>query len=266
MAKQTTQWAKFAAVSCTHCPYQSEPALERLLVELKSRRDLTHFIHLGDIIEGDASSVHASDPAGHTLYDEYVVAADMLRRIRECLPADCKLIAFDGNHDDNVQRQDPRRIDYSLRDLCDPRKMEGVKDEYKRWRRIPYRHGKVGTYNLGGSNVIFAHGFATGANSDELESIQLAMSAHGKLVNQLVIRGHTHRPVPPTQAKRSARIKLPLWFANTGYMAFEDRQSYTNRFSIDQWSRAAIFGEAQIGRVGRMGRDSWRATLVSLDG
>jgi len=263
MAKRTTKWARFAAISCTHCPYQSEPALERLLAELRSRKNLTHLVHLGDVIEGDASSVHASDPVGHTLYDEYVVAADMLRRIREALPADCALIALDGNHDDNVQRQDPRRIDYALRDLCNPRKMEGVRDEYKLWRRIPYLHGKAGTYCLG--NVIFAHGFAAGANSDELESIQLAMSAHGKLVNQLVIRGHTHRPVPPTQAKRSARIKLPLWYANAGYMAFENRQSYTNRFSIDQWGRAAIFGECQMSRVGRMGADSWRAQLVPLD-
>jgi predicted phosphodiesterase len=261
MAK--AKWAKWAAISCTHCPYQSERALKRLLQELRGCGDLTHFIHLGDVVDAEAASVHADDPSGHTLYDEFCVAADMLRRIREVLPKDCKLIQMDGNHDDNAKRADPRRIRYELRDLCDPRKMVGVQDEYKKWRSVPYRNGSSGCFVLG--SVIFAHGYSASASSKNTEPIQLAMACHGKLVNQLVVRGHTHRPHDPVQCMRTARIKLPIFSANVGYMAFDERPSYTNRVDIQEWGRAVMFGECQLGRVGRMGRDSWSARLVNLD-
>lgn len=253
------EWARFCAISCTHCPHQSEEAVENLLRELKGR-DITHFIHLGDLCEGQASSQWKDDPSLHSLYDEFLCAADLLKRIRKALPKGCELIALDGNHDDNIQKAG--RIQHDLRSLLDPRNLEGVKDEYQRWTHVPYRHGKVGTYRLG--NVIFTHGFST---NDEMESIQLAQDCHGMLANQLVIRGHTHRPVPPTQCKRSQRVKLPLWYANAGYMAFGNgnkRAAYTYRFSISDWKHACIFGECQLGRVGRMGQESWKAKLVYL--
>ena len=258
------QWARFCAISCTHCPYQSEHAIEGLLKELKGR-NITHFIHLGDVVDAEGASVHANDPSSHTLYEEFQIASAMLSRIRKALPDDCELILLDGNHDDNIQRPDSRRVPKDFRDLCNPRRMLGVKDEYKFWKHVPYRHGKVGTYRLG--NVIFAHGFAAGANSGEMESIALANDCHGMLVNQLVIRGHTHRPIPPTQCKRSSRVKLPLWYANAGYLAFGEgnaRAPYTYRFSVSEWKHACIFGETKLGRVGRMGRESWNAELVML--
>ena len=254
-----TDWARFVAFSCTHCPYQSERAIERMIRELKGRK-ITHCIHLGDVIEGSASSQWKDDPTQHSLYDEYKCASDMLKRIRLALPSDCELVAMQGNHDDNVQKAG--RIQHDLRSLLDPRNLDGVKDEFRRWKNVPYRHGKVGTYRLG--NVIFTHGFST---NDEIEAIQLAQDCHGMLANQLVIRGHTHRPVPPTQCKKSQRVKLPLWYANAGYMAFgegQKRAEYTYRFSVSEWKHGAIFGECQLGRVGRMGRDSWRANLVLL--
>ena len=196
-----------------------------------------------------------------SLYDEFCIAADMLRRIREALPEDCKLVLLDGNHDDNIQRPDPRRTPKALRDLCNPRKMDGVANEYKRWKHIPYRHGSRGCYQLGA--VIFAHGFAAGANSDELEAIQLAMACGGH-AHRLIVRGHTHRPVPPTQCKRTARVKLPWHYANVGYMAFEERPPYTHRFDITQWGRACLFGETKVGRPDRIGKDGWNAELVYL--
>ena len=71
----------------------------------------------------------------------------------------------------------------------DPLAQEEKSKYEEMWKHVPYRHGKVGTYRLG--NIIFAHGFAAGTNSDELEAIQLANDCHGALANQLVIRGHT---------------------------------------------------------------------------
>lgn len=255
------EYARFAAISCTHCPYQSDRAIDNLLRELKGQK-LTHFIHLGDVIDAEAASVHADDPSTHTLHEEYLMASKMLGKIRGGLPDDCKLILLDGNHDDNVQRSDTRRIQPDLRELCNPRKMDGVKDEYLKWKHVPYRLGSVGCYQLGG--VIFSHGFGTGSNSDELEAIQMAMLCGGH-AHRLVVRGHTHRPVPPTQCKRSSRIKLPWWYANVGMMAFDKRPSYTNRFDIQEWGRAVLFGECLLGRVGRMGKDNWKANLVQLN-
>jgi len=254
-------WARWCAISCTHIPYQSERAIDRLLEEIKGR-NLTHFIHLGDVVDAEAASVHNDDPVRHTLYEEFTVAADLLRRLREKLPKDCQLVLLDGNHDDNIKRPDSRRIPHDLRDLCDPRKMEGVADEYKRWKHVPYRHGSRGCYQLG--SVIFSHGYAAGANSDELEAIQLAMACGGH-AHRLIVRGHTHRPVPPTQCKRSARIKLPWWYANVGYMAFDQRPAYTFRWDNQDWGRACLIGECQIGRPGRMNKKSWEAELISLD-
>ena len=257
-----SKWASWCAISCTHVPYQSERAIDRLLEELKGRK-LSHFIHLGDVVDAEAASVHSSDDvSGYTLYEEFTIAADMLRRIREALPKDCQLVLLDGNHDDNIIRPDARRVPKPLRDLCNPRKMEGVADEYNRWKRVPYRHGARGCFQLGG--CIFSHGYAAGANSDELEAIQRAMACGGH-AHRLIVRGHTHRPVPPTQCKRTARIKLPWWYANVGYMAFDERPSYTNRFDIQQWGRACLFGNCQLGRPGRMGKKNWTAELVSLD-
>jgi predicted phosphodiesterase len=254
------RYAQFAAISCTHCPYQSERAIEKLLHELKGRK-LTHFIHCGDAVDAEAASVHnGNEPVGHTLIEEYKVAADMLRRIREALPKDCKLVLLDGNHDDNVQQPDSRRIKYDLRELCNPRKMHGVADEYNRWQHVPYRFGSC--YQLGA--VIFSHGFSASATSDDLEAVQLAMACGGHPW-RLVVRGHTHRPVPPTQCRRSARVRLPWHYCNVGYMAFDERPSYTNRFDIQQWGRAVLIGECKIGRADRLGKDSWKARLHYLD-
>ena len=256
------EWARWCAISCTHVPYQSERAIENLLEEIKGR-NLTHFIHLGDVVDAESASVHPSDDgSGYTLYEEFTIASEMLRQIREALPNDCELVLLDGNHDDNIQRPDSRRVPKSLRDLCNPRKMEGVANEYKRWKHVPYRMGARGCFQLG--SCIFAHGYAAGANSDELEAIQLSMACGGH-AHRLIVRGHTHRPVPPTQCKRSARVKLPRWYANVGYMAFDKRPSYTNRFDIQQWGRACLIGSCQMGRPGRMGKKSWEAELVSLD-
>jgi len=65
------EYARFGAISCTHCPYQSERAIAKLLEELKGRK-LTHFIHCGDVVDAEAASVHnADEPVGHTLVQEY---------------------------------------------------------------------------------------------------------------------------------------------------------------------------------------------------
>ena len=256
--------ARWAVISCTHVPYQSERALERLLQELAKASDekpLTHFVHLGDLIDAEAASVHRDDPSRHTLYDEYCQASDVLRRIRRVLPKDCTLILHDGNHDDNVQKQDSRRIDCQVRPMCDPRKLTATKDEFLLWKNIPYRTGADGCFQLG--PVIFAHGWSAAANSDELEALQLAYACGGHAW-RIIIRGHTHRPARPTQCRRTARALLPWWYANVGHTAFDERAAYTYRFDVEQWGRGMILGECRLGRHHYSGKE-WEAELISLD-
>ena len=258
-------WSKFGAISCTHCPFQNERAIGKLLNELKGRR-LDHFFHLGDVIDaGGTASAHKnkSDAVEHSLYDEYMIAADMLRRIREALPKDCKLHLLDGNHDDNVQRKEGnRRIPKDLRTLCNPRKMAVVCEEYNQWEHTPYRFEKSGIVILGA--VCFCHGWSTA--SEELEAIEIA-NICGAVPHRLIVKGHTHRPVPPTQCKRTAKVKLPWHYCNVGHMAFPDgAPDYAQRFSTDSWGAAVCFGETIVSqRSSRLGKGSWRAQLISLD-
>tara|TARA_R110000824_G_scaffold242221_1_gene430890 strand:- start:510 stop:1280 length:771 start_codon:yes stop_codon:yes gene_type:complete len=253
------EYARFAAISCTHCPFQSERAISKLLQELKGR-NLTHFLHLGDVINADSASQWNDDPTKHSLSDEFVIAANMLKRIREALSPDTKCILFDGNHDDNVQKSG--RIQHDLRSLLDPRKIEGVSDEYNLWEKVPYVCGVRGTYQIGA--CIFAHGYSASVNSDEMEAIVLAQACGG-WSHRLIVRGHTHRPVPPTQCKRSARVVLPWHYANVGHMAFQERAEYTKRYSIESWGRAMLVGSCKMGRADRLPKNSWQAQLISLD-
>ena len=52
-------------------------------------KPLTHFVHLGDLMEAKAASVHADDPTEHSLLDEFHAAAALLKKIRDVLPKDC---------------------------------------------------------------------------------------------------------------------------------------------------------------------------------
>ena len=257
--------ARVAAISCTHVPYHSRRAMDRLLhrlTEIGDERPLTHFVHLGDLMDADAASVHADDPADHTLLDEFHAAADLLRRIREVLPSDCALVWLHGNHDDNIRRADARRIDRRVRPLCDWNNVAGVCDEFRMWKQVPYRLGRHGCYQLG--PLIFSHGYSASQNSDELEGLRLAVACGG-WAHRLVIRGHTHRPLPPTQCKRTATVLLPWWVCNVGHCAFDERAPYTYRVDISRWGRAMLLAECATGRADRLGAASWDAEVMSLD-
>jgi len=258
--------ARVAAISCTHVPHQSERAVERLLDQLtraSEDKPLTHFVHLGDLMDAQAASVHADDPAQHTLLDEFHSAADLLKRIRSVLPSDCKLVWTHGNHDDNIIKPgDSRRVPLELRELCNWNNVAEVCDEFRLWKQIPYRHGKMGCYQLG--PIIFAHGWQASGNSDEMEGIRLAMACGG-WAHRLIVRGHTHRPLQPTQCRRSATTALPWHVANVGHCAFEERAPYTYRFDISRWGRGMLLADCAVGRPDRIGANAWDAEVISLD-
>lgn len=251
---------RIAAVSCTHAPFTPPATIKWLCDTLAATKGVDWFIHLGDLFEAGAASVHSSSiEYDHTLEDEYEFGHNMLKSIRECLPKRANLICHLGNHDDNILTQDPRRVPSKLRSLVDWRKHDKYGAEFKRWFWKPYAKSKDGVSSFG--QVRFVHGFDCGANSDELEGLQVA-NLFGGAANQLVVRGHTHRPVEVTQAKRTSRIPLPYWYANVG-TAGPLHPLWMMRRDTSQWGTAIIVVDAVMD-YRREGGRQWEARLVRM--
>ena len=249
--------AKFLAFSCVHIPEASTSGLQFLLKKCEEHKP-THLICLGDLFDGQAASVHPDEDTVR-LREEYAEASSLLRRCREAAN-DPVCVWTLGNHDDNIQKADPRRIPKPLRDMCHWNEDRLYRDEFKRWAQYSYQKSNKGVYQLG--QVLFFHGFDCGANSDELEGLQMnyACGAHPW---RLSVRGHTHRPLHPTQAKRSAKVMLPHWYANVGTIGFGDKQpEYMQRKDVTQWGTGVLVGEVSLGkRVSRATSREWSASL-----
>ena len=250
--------ARFAAISCVHCPFESKDAQEWLLRRLEEDGEqLTDFILLGDLFESAAASVHP-DEHGHTLADEYEAAAAYLTLIVGFLNKKCRLHWCLGNHDDNLQTKDSRRTDWRTRDLIHWNQSEWS-ETFRAWKQYPYIkpsiHDQKGCLQLG--QCIFMHGFDAGQNSDELEGLQVAYATGGH-AHRLVVRGHTHRPKNVTQCRRSAKVLLPYWTCNAGTMG-PIQPAYMARKDVSQWSPGIVWGEAKVNTPSRFSAKEWDA-------
>jgi len=256
----TAQYARFAAVSCLHCPYHREDVIGRLCEHLRTW-ELTDFVLLGDLFEAAAASVH-SDEHAHTLEDEYRSAAGVLDRIRDAAPDECKLHWLHGNHDDNLITRDPRRTDPKTRSLLHWSRSTWA-DSFSAWTQYPYRkpsiHGHAGMLRLG--QVCFIHGYAAGSSSDNNEAQQMRY-ALGGTPHLLIVRGHTHRPRAVTQCRQASR-PLHCWYANAGTLG-SLQPHYMRRRDVNEWNAAVIMGRAKTGRVQRMTRPEWDAKTVPI--
>jgi predicted phosphodiesterase len=247
----------FAAFSCTHCPLHSEQAHAALLAVLRDVQP-EYVIHLGDLFEASHASVHP-DEHEHDALDEYQSAAAYLDTIIDATPGAQRVWCL-GNHDDNIQRRDARRVPAKYRRAVHWSNSPW-KESFAVWRQVPYVKDPRGFYQLG--QVIFSHGFDAGASSDELEAIQLANLAGG-FAHTLVIRGHTHRPEQPTQCRRTKRIPLPFWYANAGTLCDIERMDYAARVDTSAWGAAVVVGTTRIGRACQPARN-WRAETIMLN-
>ena len=248
--------AKIAAISCTHAPFTPPETHRWLLDTLADIDGLTHFGHLGDVFEGAAASVHANEYT-HSLGDEFEHAANLLKSIRAVLPEDCHRWINTGNHDDNLLAEDPRRVPKALRCLTDWRQHPEFGKEFREWMWLPYAKTRQAIYRIG--QIHFWHGFDAGTSSDELEGIQM-IAQGGWIAHSLAVRGHTHRPVPPTQAKRTARIPLPYWYANVGTCG-PLTPEWAKRRDTSQWGSAVIVIEAVWDKPSRLNGKCWSAEL-----
>lgn len=250
--------ARIVALSCTHAPYTPPPTVKWICDTLGNIRNINYFVHLGDLFDAGAASVHPSEHT-HTLEDEFQFGHNLLRGFRECLPRKALRICHLGNHDDNILCQDPRRIPAKLRSLVDWRKHERYGAEFKRWIWKPYIKNRDGVTSIG--QIRLSHGFDAGANSDELEALQTA-NLYGNAANLLMVRGHTHRPLDVTQAKRTARIPLPFYFANVGTAGIL-KPDYMIRRDSSQWATALVVIDVIID-YRREGGRQWDARLIRM--
>ncbi len=254
--------AKWAAISCTHAPFENKRSIDKLIGKLEDSKGLTDFIHLGDLFESSAGSVHP-DEHQHTLADEYEAGAAILEKIRKALPRGCRLHWMLGNHDDNLQIPDSRRTDWRTRSLIHWDNSEWGK-VFKRWKQHPYVkpsvHSQGGCLQLG--QVIFVHGWDAGQNSDELEAFQMSYACGGH-AHRLVCRGHTHRPRGVSQCRRTAKVLTPYYYANAGTMGPLQPQ-YMQRKDVSQWSPAIIWGECKVNTPSRFSSVEWSAEVETL--
>lgn len=234
--------------SCEHSPFTNYEAIAAM-AEAGRKFKATHAICLGDRFESAAASVHPNEYS-HTLMDEYEGAARTSQLVRKLMPK-ASLHWMLGNHDDNITRADPRRVHPGLRGIVHWNRSEWG-EEFRRWKQYPYIKNASGVLQLGLLRCY--HGFNCGASSDELEALEMSYATGGR-AGTLWIRGHTHRPVPITQALRTKSIPLPYHYANVGHMG-PASPDWAARMNTTRWGPAYALVETDS--------TGWSADLTLL--
>jgi predicted MPP superfamily phosphohydrolase len=240
------------AISCPHCPLQCPEALA-WLIDLIIEHDPDYFVLEGDLFEADAASKFMSEYP-FTLTQEFNSAHDYLFAIREAHerkrkkdPRFRRLIP--GNHCNNLLEWN--RISAKLRNTCDWRAKVYRQNEYKHVPELKnwtitgdYCYDQSGVFRIG--QVSFAHGYKAGIGGDEQQALEL----NANHPNSLLVLGHTHRPVPVTQA-RKGQLLLPYHYCNVGTMG-PLKPYYMKRKSTANWGAAVAFGDALETKSPRM--------------
>lgn len=200
---------------------------------------------LGDLLETEAASKYPKeDPTA--LEDEFKAATDLLQRVRAASGAS-RCVLMEGNHDDNLRQEG--RVPKALRSLVVPEAYVDLALERRNWEVYPYENSDRGVCWIG--KLGLTHGFGTGRYSDRDEAVLMS----GNRTGTLVVRGHTHRPVPVTQARLNGSVPLPFWFANVGTMG-PLKPGWTSRLNTRDWAAAALVAEVT--------KDEWKAQIVYL--
>jgi len=242
-----------AVIPDTHAPHTDPVKWENILSHLDHRRGkITHLVHIGDWLDLSVFGGYSTEDK-HGQEEEYAYAAKQARDLRKAVGSGCELFRLDGNHEFRI-RANRINLDPRLRGMVGIEAHPGLSREWRDWQAVPYCLSKEGTLRLG--PVLLAHGFKSNTRSDNVECIQIA-SLHGYPTNCLVVRGHTHRPLLPTQATASAGIPLPYWYANTGHIGPE-KPLYTHNQFTGQWgSHLLLVSVSTLGVSRAYSRSDW---------
>lgn len=236
MSKKILKWA---AISCTHAPLQDDTAVALACRELESFKPDV-FIHVGDLFEADYPAKFDNE-RGWELEDELKAANTLLKQFHSAV-GDAKKVLLIGNHDDNILGNG--RIHPKIRSLAnflDPEKrlVPELLDHWEIGAKYVYNR-EVGTYRIG--QATFCHGFEAGTSSDEYQAYQLGVPFG------ISVFGHTHRPVPVTQAMRTKTVSLPYWYTNVGTLSHLESMNYMDRKRRALWGQGIVLGESMLWR------------------
>ncbi len=241
--------ARIIAFGCVHAPFTPADSAALAIAAVKDAKP-THIVCTGDLFEAAAASVH-EDEHQHDLLAEYLAASTFLEVIEAAAPRNVVKSWTLGNHDDNIQRQDARRIPKGLRAssawMNSP--YSGV---FGKWRQYPYVKDRRGVCSIG--PVHFYHGFDFSANSDNTECVQMR-NAIDAPPGDLFVRSHTHRPIHPTRCMMRPSVPLPWWYMNVGTLG-PLKPQYMERRDTALWGA----GVALIEIDGR----KWSARLTTM--
>lgn len=232
---------KVVAFGCAHNPL-TRPEAWASLTKLVRAEKPDVIVNLGDWFDADGASVH---PEEHdwTLEDEYEAAANQSKELRQIVKGKVvRLIWCLGNHDDNIQTRDPRRVPKKLRSLVHWNASKFA-DEFQKWRQIPYTKAAAGHYKLG--PIVFFHGYDCGVTSDETEAVQMALHA-GARPGLLMVRAHTHSPIEPRQVMWNNSTPMPWHYANVGTLG-PLKPRYAQRRNTMMWGAAALVATIERG-------------------
>ena len=79
----------------------------------------------------------------------------------------------------------------------------------------------------------------------------------------LTVRGHTHRPVGPRQAKRTAKIPLPWYYMNVGTCG-PLNPDWAKRQDTSQWGAAVGVVETLVASPSKLNGKCWEAELLRM--
>jgi len=247
---------KVVAFSCLHAPNHNADAVDAAVERVASLKPQV-VVCLGDLFEAASASVHPNE-VDHDLLEEFEIGAGILDRFREAAPK-AKLVWCLGNHDDNLQARDTRRVARDLRRAIAWNNSRWA-DSFRAWAQLPYSKGPECIFRVG--QVMFWHGFDCGHASDSLETLQMAW-ASGGFAWALGVRGHTHRPIDPTQIMRTPRVPLPYFATNVGTLG-PLKPEWAKREDTSMWGPALLEVDARPGDPFRMRGKCWDAHLHRL--
>lgn len=232
----------FVAFGCLHVPLHNLEHVKRLVQAIKAKKP-DYLVCTGDLFEAEAASVWAKGKE-HDVLDEFIAGGEVLGEIANACPSASKVWLL-GNHDANLTKNDERRVPKEFRRLCDWNRCKETGSIFTEWRQIPYRKASIGCFQLG--QVVFYHGFDCGATSDDTEALQFN-NYTGGAAHRLFIRSHTHRALPVTQCRKSAKIELPFYYANVGTLCEVEKMDYAQRLDTGKWGPGPLYGTCCIGR------------------
>lgn len=248
--KAESSWVKFAAFGDVHLPHVRLDAWQFAVSVVRDYAPAL-FVSMGDFLEGEAASKHPNDQDSD-LRSEFRQAADMLAEIRNACPDDTRYVFLWGNHEDNLLRCG--RLDKPIRSMADPNESKSLGPELAYWKQVPYIRSDRGMFTAG--QVGFIHGYVS---NEELQAIEFA----GHRSNMLIVAGHSHRPIPPTQCKRSAKIPLPYYHANAGTLG-PLQPDWAARMNTRAWAAAVILGTYNPTPDWSSKEPQWRAETIVM--